>query len=177
MGVFIERCADGKLPEPLDLIHLLFPNNGSVGASNNFACYNLTPLKISFLENILPPSDGSYTREGLIDSTVCFLIACSLLTLLMLIVHYVWSKVDPCFAAISPPHKKWYVIANISKCIFLCIQATSHRYWMGIYQAYYLDQFSNIQNHSPLNFDVTELIQVICLINAHPVSMAGRLDA
>ena len=139
------RCADGTLPDPLDLMHLLFSNNGSVGVQNSFACYHLTPYRSAFLERILPPSKGLYTREGLIDSIVCFAIACFLFTMLTLCVQFLWNKMDRRFAKINPPHKKWYVVVNVGKCLVLGIQALSYRYWMGAHSAFVLDQFSNLE--------------------------------
>lgn len=60
-----------------------------------------------------------------------------LLTVAMYLVHVIWNKIDEKFSSINPSHKKWYVIANLSKAFLLGIQALSFRYWWWVYIIYF----------------------------------------
>ena len=47
-----------------------------------------------------------------------------LLGLLWGAVYTVFNFIWPRFAAVAPAHKKWYVIANVSKCLMLALAVT-----------------------------------------------------
>ncbi len=65
------------------------------------------------------------------------LIALTILCVLVSVgIKVVWEKVDPSFAAISPPHKKWYVVANLYKAFLLACLFLGQRYWIRIYRGY-----------------------------------------
>lgn len=130
------RCADGSLMEPLDIIHyLLFPYGPPVADEFNM-CW--VPRYSSFpaLERLLPSSDGIYVAEDFIDGVVCLLKCVISLTVAMYVVYKIWDRVDEKFSSITPSHKKWYVVANLSKAFLLGIQALSFRYWWAMYISY-----------------------------------------
>ena len=122
--------------EPLDIIHsALFPYGPPLGDEINLC---KAPRYYSFptLEQILPPSDGIFVVEDFIDGVVCLLVCIVLLTVAMYLVHVIWDKIDEKFSSINPSHKKWYVVANLSKAFLLGVQALSFRYWWAVYITY-----------------------------------------
>jgi len=122
--------------EPLDKLHYtLFPYGPPVGNEVNL-CMVPRYITVPWLEKALPSSSDVFVVEDLIDSIACLFITMFLLSLSWYAVYYVWNRVDHRFAAVSPAHKKWYVIANLSKSFLLGIQALSIRYWMSVYMSY-----------------------------------------
>jgi len=122
--------------EPLDkLHHTLFPYGPPVGDEFNM-CLVPRYITVPWLEKLLPPSSGAYAVEDLIDSIACLFITMVLLSITWYVVYYVWNKVDHKFAAITPAHKKWYVVGNLSKSFLLGIQALSIRYWLSVYSGH-----------------------------------------
>lgn len=137
-------CQDGLPLEPLDYLSLLFPNRGPNTTGNN-VCFVQQRFQLPFLRRLLPDSNGYFTPDDFIDGLACFALLCAVITAGMAVCKYVWEWVDPHFANINPPHKKWYVVANLSKALFLGIMASSHRYWLGTYKLYYHDQFQVLE--------------------------------
>ena len=166
-------CADGSFPDPLDLLHMLFPNNGtnfSKDYYNDNACWALTPFHFRITDALLPPSSELYTREGLVDSVTCFIVACCLLSVGMIATRFIWNKLDRRFASISPVHKKWYVVANMSKCVLLGIICSSSRYWIAAYRAFVLDEFLNIEGkRMAVIYAVTDAVALL-LVPKLPLS-------
>ena len=133
-------CSDGCPMEPLDLLHLVFPNQGRNVTGRN-VCFVPKHFESSLLQNLLPDASKHFMRDDFIDSIVGLAIYCILITFGMIICKYLWEFLDPTFASISPTHKKWYVVANLSKSLFLAIMATSIRYWYNAYSSFFLDEF------------------------------------
>jgi len=52
--------------------------------------------------------------RNFIDSVACLCETMILLTLTMYLMYMIWNKIDECFSSITPSHKKWYVMANLS---------------------------------------------------------------
>lgn len=130
------RCTDGSLMEPLDIIHAtLFPYGPPVADEFNL-CRVPRYFTFPVLERLLPPSDGIYVVEDFIDSVVCLLKSMVLLTVAIYVVYVIWDQVDKRFSSIVPSHKKWYVVANLSKAFLLGVQALSGRYWWAVYIGY-----------------------------------------
>ncbi len=138
------RCSNGKLVEPLDILHLLFPNVGR-NSSDNDVCFVPRHLTFSPLRALLPDPTGYFVPDDLVDSIVALTILCVLVTVGLILCKLVWEKVDPRFAAISPPHKKWYVVANLFKAFFLACLAISSRYVIQTYKQFFLDEFRMIE--------------------------------
>ena len=138
------RCSDGYVIEPLDMVHLLFPNKGRNITGVN-VCFVARHFDVPFLKNLLPPSGELFAPDDLIDGIVALFILCVLVTVGMIVFKKIWSSLDPCFASISPPHKQWYVIANLSKSFFLAVLTLSTRYWKGSYLALYRDEFQRME--------------------------------
>ena len=168
-------CADGSFPDALDLLHLFFPNNGtnfSKDYYNDNACWALSPFQFAVTDALLPPSSGLYTRDGLVDSVTCLMVACCLLSVGFIIAHLLWSKFDRHFASISPVHKKWYVVANMSKCILLGIICASSKYWIAAYRAFVLDGFLNIEGKRMAVIYVATDAVALILVPKLPASTA-----
>ena len=142
------HCTDGSLPDGMALLHLIFPNNGTNLIGDFYednTCWVLTPFRFDFADSLLPPPSQLYDRDGLVDSLTCMIVACSLLSAAIVATHFVWSRLDRRFASVSPVHKKWYVVANMSKCILLAIMCTSYKYWVAVYRSFALDRFINLE--------------------------------
>ena len=137
-------CQDGLPLEPLDYLSLLFPNHGANVSGDN-VCFVQQRFHIPTLSRLLPDSTSFFTPDDFIDGLACFSILCVLITTGMILCKCLWEWLDPCFAGINPPHKKWYVVANLSKALFLGIMASSHRYWLGTYRLYYYDEFQVLE--------------------------------
>lgn len=140
----VPLCQDGLPLEPLDYISLLFPNKGPNITGNN-VCFVQQHFKIPALRMLLPDRTDMFTPDDFIDCQVCLLLICGVITLGMIICKLLWEYIDPNFAAINPPHKKWYVVANLSKALLLATMACSHRYWLGTYKFYFYDQFQVLE--------------------------------
>lgn len=140
------RCLDGRVIEPLDLLHLLFPNDAgeSVGPGDNF-CF--VPRRFTFppLRNLLPSPTEYFLPDDLVDAISCLLLLCLLVTVGMIVTKALWCWLDPQFASITPSHKQWYVVANMSKAFFLAILAISRRYWVGTYSGFFEDNFQMVE--------------------------------
>lgn len=129
------RCHDGRLLEPLDILFLLYKNKGRNATAINF-CYVADRFNFPPLRNLLPDPTASFTPDDFVDCLVCLFITSLFVVVGMALVKHLWERVDHHFAAIKPSHKKWYVVANLSKSFFLCCMAVSPRYWEGTYDAY-----------------------------------------
>ena len=137
------RCSDGSLIEPLDYLHLMFPNQGRNTVGDN-VCFVPRPFSVPLIEKILPEEDEFYLPTHLVNSLICLAICTVMTTALMVVMKWVWCQVDPNFAAITPTHKQWYVVANICKAICLITLTFSTRFWIGTYKALFLDNYAGI---------------------------------
>lgn len=140
----VPLCQDGLPLEPLDYLSLIFPNQGANISGNN-VCFVQKRFRIPALRKLLPDPTDMFTPDDVVDGLGCFVLLCGIITLGMVVCKYTWEYFDPNFAAINPPHKKWYVVSNLSKALFLSIMACSHRYWLGTYRLYYFDQFQILE--------------------------------
>ena len=140
----IPLCQDGLPLEPLDFLSLLFPNKGPNVTGRN-VCFVQQRFQLPVLRQLLPDPTDSFTPDDFVDGVACFLVICAFTTIGMYILKQVWEYFDSSFAAINPPHKKWYVVANLFKALFLAVMASSHRYWLGTYHMYYNDHFQVLE--------------------------------
>jgi len=138
------RCSDGYIIEPLDAVRLLFPNKGRNITGNN-VCFVPKMFGLPLLENLLPPANKYFTPDELVDGVMALAVLCLVITVGMIVSKTVWSLLDPQFALINPPHKQWYVVANLSKALCLAIISFSSRYWVGVYREFYLDDFQTVE--------------------------------
>ena len=130
------RCADGSLMEPLDIIHFVLFRYGPPVADEFNMCWVARHFTVPALEQMLPSSNGVFVVEDFIDSVVCLLICIAVVTVAIFAVYGIWNKIDESFSTINPSHKKWYVVANLSKALLLGVQALSFNYWWGMYTSY-----------------------------------------
>ena len=135
----LPRCHDGAILEPVDTLFLLFRNKGFNATGLN-ACFVGKRFEVPLLRNLLPDPTAYFTPDDFIDCLTCLFITSVLVTLGMVLVKKVWCYLDSDFRAITPSHKQWYVVANLSKSFFLGCMALSSRYWIGVYQGYILDK-------------------------------------
>ena len=138
------RCSDGWPLEPLDVLHLMFPNKGRNSTGRN-VCFVPKLIEFAPLRNLLPDSTGLFQADHLVDSSVILFTLCALVTIGLILAKFIWERVDPSFASIMPSHKKWYVVANMSKAFFLACMALSSRYWIGAYLGFFLDEFQTVE--------------------------------
>lgn len=136
-------CQDGLPLEPLDYFSLLFPNKGANISGDN-VCFVQERFKLPALIMLLPDPTNSFTPDDFVDGLACFILLCSIVTLGMIICKCLWEQLDANFAAINPPHKKWYVVANLSKAFLLALIACSHRCWFGTYNMFH-DHFQILE--------------------------------
>ena len=138
------RCPDGALIEPLEYFNLLFPNHGFRSVGEN-VCFQPRPFSIPPLLTLLPEEDEFFLPGDLIDSLVCLALVTTLITISMAVLKWTWCKLDPRFAAVTPTHKQWYVVANLCKAASLALLSFSTRFWIGVYRCIHLDQYVNLE--------------------------------
>eukprot|EP01134_Creolimax_fragrantissima_P005302 CFRG5302T1 len=88
-----------------------------------------------------------FAALGLDDTTPCqfvetvkvFVIVNIFTAVAWVAVKFLFDRTWPAFAAISPAHKKWYVVANLSKAFFLGMMVFSYSWWKYAYHAYFLN--------------------------------------
>ena len=139
------RCHDGSLLEPLDTLFLLFSNQGYNATGFN-VCFVGNRFKFPLLRDLLPDPTTYFTPDDFVDCLTCLFITSVLVTIGMVLVKTIWCYFDPVFRAISPSHKQWYVVANLSKSFFLGCMALSTRYWIGTYYGYVLHKMDGALN-------------------------------
>lgn len=152
VGAIIGSLKDGKIPlcqdglplAPLDYLALLFPNKGPNITGHN-VCFVQQRFHIPALRSLLPDPTDFFTPDDIVDAIACLILLCSVITAGMIACKFIWERLDPSFASITPTHKKWYVVANLSKALFLAMLASSHRYWIGTYNLYFHDQFQVLE--------------------------------
>ena len=135
------QCADGMIITPMDVLQMLFFPHHYDRVGDN-VCYQPRPYEWPLLKGLVPDEDGfggTFLPDDFVDSTVGLGLACLVVTLILIVVKHVWERVDSKFNSITPAHKKWYVVANISKSFFLLCIAISPRFWIECYQGFLLD--------------------------------------
>lgn len=152
------RCADSWPLEPLDILHLLFPNQGRDVTREN-VCFVPTPFTFPLFRNFLPDDTDFFHLGDFVDACIALFLLCFLVTIGMIIVKFVWEKVDSRFKNVCPNHKKWYVVANLSKAFFLASMAISTKYWIGSYRIFGFDNFSGLEiKRTGLLYLVTDVV-------------------
>ena len=130
-------CHDGGIVQPLDALYLLFKNKGK-NTTGFITCFAPDRFQFPPLRNLF--SDlKPFTPDDLLDSLMCLFIASLVVAVGITALKLFWEGVDSKFAFINPTHKKWYVVANISKSFILGCMTLSFRYWHVAYYAFYLD--------------------------------------
>ena len=139
------RCHDGSLLQPLDVLYLLFSNKGYNSTSTGFNVCFVAHLHIfPPLRNMLPTPTAYFTPDHFVDGLVTLFIASIVVTIGIFLVKTIWFYFHPEFRSIKPPHKQWYVVANLSKSFFLGSMALSSRYWIYVYHFCVLDNMDTI---------------------------------
>lgn len=134
-------CQDGWPIEPLDAIHLLFPNKGRLPSIPHAACFPSELFEFPLLRDLLPDQTKFFVPDHVVDSVVVISLLAMLVTVGMIAVKRIWCALDNQFASIAPEHKQWYVVANMAKAFFLACISLSTRFWIGFYLAFYHDKF------------------------------------
>ena len=132
-------CQDGYPIEPLDALYLLFKNNRNSTTLIKRSCFAPERFQFPPLRDILPATSSPlFTPDDFVDALVCLLLACIVVAVGITALKLLW-ELDSNFASIRPAHKKWYVVANMSKSFFLGCMCLSTRYWISTYHSYYYD--------------------------------------
>ena len=132
------KCADGMIVTPMDILQMIFYPHHYDRVGEN-VCYQSRAYEWPLLKSLLPVENGAFLPDDFVDAIVGLILLCLTVTLMMIVAKHVWEWVDPTFNNITPPHKKWYVVANISKSFFLICIATSPRFWTTNYRGFVLD--------------------------------------
>lgn len=118
--------------QPADLAILLtslpeqHPNE-----TGSYGCVNPVRFTSPYLLQFLPPTSQYFAPEDLIDSVIALVLVSAFLSVFMWVTKLAWDAIDSRFTSIVPPHKKWYVVANMYKAFLLSFLATSPVYWMA----------------------------------------------
>ena len=83
-----------------------------------------------------------FSPDDLVDGMIALLILSVIVTVALVAAKKIWEAK---FQSITPSHKKWYVVANISKSFFLGCLVISSKYWYAFYQSQILDNFPIIE--------------------------------
>lgn len=138
------RCSDGWPLEPLDVLHLMFPNKGRNSTGRN-VCFVPRLIEFPPLLNLLPDPTELFVPDHFVDCFIILIALCLLVTFALVLSKFIWEMLDSRFALITPSHKQWYVVANMSKSFFLACMALSSRYWIGAYLGFFLDEFQTVE--------------------------------
>ena len=149
------RCSDGRFIEALDIVHLIFPNKGRNTTSSN-VCFVPDHFEFSPLRNFLPNETNYFVPDDFVDCVASLFCLCFFVTIGMIVAKYIWEWIDPQFAIISE-HKKWYVLAYMSKTFFLACIAFSTWVWIGTYSLLMKDMKDNL---SSLQLKRTSMIYI-----------------
>ena len=84
-----------------------------------------------------------FRLEELLTMNGLFVISSIALSLAFIVVHRILFFMSPSFREISPEHKRWYVIANISKAACLFGMICSNEWKIAVYNAIIEDKFEN----------------------------------
>lgn len=128
-------CHDGSFLEPIDTMYLLFKNKGRNATGFN-VCFVADRFQFPPLRSLLPDPTSFFTPDDFVDSLMCLLLASALVAVGISVAKLIWERVDSQFASINPSHKKWYVVANLSKSFILGCMSLSPRYWIGVYYVF-----------------------------------------
>jgi hypothetical protein len=153
-------CYDDTLMEPVDMIHwLLYPNHGYGVEAGDNVCFQPRHFHFPTISDLLPPASDYFLPLDLVDGVIALLLTSGLLTVALVVAKYTWDFIDPYFKAISPSHKKWYVVANMSKGIILGLLCISPKYWIGSYKCFIQDECQLVElKRSVVIFITTDLV-------------------
>ena len=163
------RCADGSMVELLDLLLLVFPIKGLDAVGNN-VCYESFYMNLPYAMQVLPNKTQTFSPDDLVDSIIALLLLSVIVTVALVVAKNIWEAIDPNFQSITPSHKKWYVVANISKSFFLGCLALSTKYWYGAYKAHILDEFQPIELKRCIAVYITTDLVALYMVPKLPVS-------
>eukprot|EP00735_Rhodelphis_limneticus_P001887 TRINITY_DN1259_c0_g1::TRINITY_DN1259_c0_g1_i1::g.26863::m.26863 TRINITY_DN1259_c0_g1::TRINITY_DN1259_c0_g1_i1::g.26863 ORF type:complete len:348 (-),score=69.62 TRINITY_DN1259_c0_g1_i1:14-997(-) len=126
-------------PDPLKYLHewLLLPRPLSREEVDNYT--NLPSFLHGYKDffDSLPVD----TPQEFVDATACLVKAIAILTAALVAVHFIWNIVWSGFRNVNPAHKKWYVVANVSKAFFLGAMSVSRLWWWYGHKGLWQDQW------------------------------------
>lgn len=134
------RCPRGELMQPADFLLQLLPHQHDNIKPAGYYCRSPCRFTIPFVSDLIPPASKYFEPADLVDTGVALILLCVLVTVAMVICKMVWEHIDPNFSGVKPAHKKWYVIANVSKGFFLANLAFSWRTWRQNYSFCWLNE-------------------------------------
>jgi hypothetical protein len=107
-------------------------------------------------------STWGYTGDELYDTLACLACASVAISLSFVTLRHAWSRIDPNFRAINPPHKQMYVVANVMKSFMLGAFVFSYRWWFGSLDAFFNDDYLSLESKRiGVLYVVTDLIALL----------------
>ncbi len=159
------NCEDGRIPEVLDLLHyFLFPHSPDVPPLNTSLelCHYPSVYNLPTLWGILPEESDLFLPKELVDTLVALFVVSIPVTLCLVLARYTWDYIDPYyFGAISPSHKKWYVVANLSKAFFLACMALHTKYLTELFRMFSDDYGAVFTKRSVALYVVTDVVALL----------------
>ena len=164
------RCANGGTPELLDLLHVLLYPQSDVQVDTPLGyCHYPKIYNLSRVWSLFPEETNLFIPKHFVDSFTAMLVAAFPLTLILVLVRYVWDRADSHFSSINPSHKKWYVMANLSKAFFLAAIALNTSYLREL-QRMFTDNFGSILLKRTLTLYMVTDIVALFLVPKLPTS-------
>ncbi len=153
------RCADGRIPELFDLFHLfLFPQLEKQVDTPLGYCYYPRVYDLPDIWSLLPDETDLFLPKELVDTLAALFVIGILVTLCLILARYGWDYVDPRFNSIKPSHKKWYVVANLSKAFFLGIMVLNTQFVRELWRMFSDDFGGIVTKRSVVMYVVTDVV-------------------
>ena len=95
-------------------------------------CLGSRYFQIPVLKEILP----HWMPNDFVDTLACFLFICGVKTIFIIATKHVLEHFNLNFAAIKPPHKKWYVLNHFSKVLLLLYIILCSNHVLDMYRMY-----------------------------------------
>ena len=153
------RCTDGTIPELFDLFHFfLFPQLDKQVDTSLGYCYYPRVYNLPYIWSLLPDETDLFLPKELVDTGAALFVSGILVTLGLILARYGWDYVDPSFNSIKPSHKKWYVVANLSKSFFLGMMVLNTQFVRELWRMFSDDFGGILTKRSIVMYVVTDVV-------------------
>ena len=155
-------CVDGRLAQPFDLLHVaLYPLANDQADSPLGYCHYPKLYELPTIWKLLPEETDLFLPKDLVDTLTALLVVSIPVILIIILIRYTWNYFDSNFRSISPSHKKWYVVANLSKAFFLGCIALNTKYVRELSRMFSDDFGSTLTKRSMALYVVTDVVALI----------------
>ena len=157
------QCADGRTAQVFDLLHLfLYPQSDIQVESVLGYCRYPRVYDLPTVWNALPEENSLFLPKELVDTFTALFVVSIPVILCLILARYAWDYIDPYFNSISPSHKKWYVVANLSKAFFLGCIVLSTNYTSELVRVFSDDFGSSLlTKRSMALYVVTDIVALL----------------